>query len=169
MPRVDAWVFQDRVWVSQDRVGVPTSCGCMGVPRSRLVGVPRSRPPGSRQDRVGVPRSWVSPVRHFKIVGVPSSPSRAVMCAAHQLCRPFRAGELLGRQTQGVALGYPIQPFQGCLNSRLLRVGVPHSDSDAQFRIVGVPRSSISVGVPRSISVPARHIGWRTGKIHDQI
>ncbi len=32
------------------------------------------------------------------------------------------AGELLGRQTQGVALGYPIQPFQGCLNSRLSRM-----------------------------------------------
>ena len=108
--------------------------------------------------RVGVPHSRGCP----KIVGVPSSPvrcatsrdtksSRVVMCAAHQLCRPFRAGELLGRQTQGVALGYPIQPLQGCLNSRLLRVGVPHSDSDAQFRIVGVPRSQDRfVGVPRS-------------------
>ena len=71
--------------------------------------------------------------------------SRPVMRTAHRLCRPFRAGKLSGHPTQGVALGYHSLPFQGCLDSRMPRVGVPSSRSRSCGcpKIVGVPSSRL--------------------------
>jgi hypothetical protein len=118
----------------------------VGVPRSQIVGVPRSCP-----DRA---RSWVSPDCP-RLPGCPQiadrgcpqiAPDRHIArsCpAAHHLCRPFRAEDLLGRQTQGVALGYLIEPFQGCLNSRMPRVDawVSQDGGSSCVTCVGVPRS----------------------------